>query len=79
MPFDIKSFNDIDPEVWEEIDYKAAKLGLEYADNFRAYVVGDEAGKQRFIEAHKRGCCGSWEGGTTIGGIKYVIGCNYGH
>lgn len=70
---------DIPKVVWEEINYLAMKHDLEYADNFRAYRVGDEEGKQHFIEKHKHGCCGSWEGGCTIDGVKWVIGCNYGH
>lgn len=52
---------------------------LEYADNYRAYRVGDEEGRARFEAQAERGCCGSVTATVKIDGVWWIIGCNYGH
>ena len=58
--------------------------GLEYVDNQRIAVVGDDGEMARYIEQMRKGCCGSRD---IVVSIKYgedyytphLIGCNYGH
>lgn len=70
---------EIPREVYDEIEYQVQRLDLDCVDNRRAYKVGDESGRLEFIEAAKSGCCGSWESSAIIDGVKWIIGCNYGH
>jgi len=63
-------------EILDELTYQVSRLGLDYADTFRATPV--EAG----LEAHhaKRSCCAAWDVRYTCrSGRIYYIGCNYDH
>lgn len=58
--------------------------GLEYVDNQRIAVIGDDGEMARYVEQMRKGCCGSRD---IVVSIKYgetyylphLIGCNYGH
>jgi len=67
------------PELLEDLYYNIARYDLEYADNFRVCVVGDEVQESMYNKAIEKGCCGQFDTYTTIQGVKYRIGCNYGH
>lgn len=63
-------------EIIDAISYEVDRLGLDYADTFRATP------ERKGIEEHvaKQSCCGNWEGKHTCrSGRTYFIGCNYGH
>lgn len=63
----------------KDLHYEIARLDLEYADNYRAYRVHDNAGRKEFHRQERRGCCGVFKSYTTIDGNKWIIACNYGH
>lgn len=60
--------------------------GLDYVDNQRLAVIGDDGEMVRYVEQMRKGCCGSID---TVVSIKvgenhtyyalHLIGCNYGH
>lgn len=66
-------------EVWDDLHYEVAKAQLEYDDTYRAYKYGDETGEWHFKVIAYYGCCGSFQSHTTVDGVKWIIGCNYGH
>ena len=65
--------------VWEALEYEIARDGMECDDNWRAYRVSDDFLFEEFVDADKRGCCGSFQTTVTVGGDKWIVGCNYGH
>lgn len=67
------------PKALEELHYQIARNDLEYADNFRVAVVGNHDQMDYYEDKRARGCCGLFDIRVTIDGIKFDIGCNYGH
>jgi len=67
------------PKAYEELQYQIARNDLEYADNLRVAVVGDHDQMDYYEDKRARGCCGSFDIRVTIDGVKFDIGCNYGH
>jgi hypothetical protein len=73
------------PEYESQEEAFAAEFeGLEYVDNQRIAIVGDDGEMAKYVEQMRKGCCGSFD---TVVSIKYgetyylphLIGCNYGH
>ena len=54
-------------------------LADEYPDNFRVARSEDSWEKASYEYARRDGCCGSYDEEVLIGGVKFMIGCNYGH
>ena len=65
--------------VLELIEYDVYSIGLENADNFRAFRFKDDFLFEEYVKAGKRGCCGAYYGSITYEGDIWYIGCNYGH
>lgn len=55
------------------------QLDLELADNFRFARVGVEDEELEYSRRAEDGCCGYLDRIVEIKGVKYKIGCNYGH
>lgn len=62
-----------------DIDYEMARSEESCVDNYRWYKSGDKEGEEAYNAARNKGCCGSFDGSTSINGEKWFIGCNYGH
>lgn len=67
------------PMVVAILEENIDRLGLEYADNLRVARVEDSWEKASYEHARRSGCCGSYEDDIVFGGVKFWIGCNYGH
>jgi hypothetical protein len=52
---------------------------LDYVDNFRFADVKIRKDVRRFRKQAETGCCGSFETEVTVGGRRFLVGCNYGH
>lgn len=63
----------------EELSYHIARCGLDYADNFRYARVDNEEEMAEYDRLVQRGCCGQFDHKFEYEGVKYIIGCNYGH
>jgi hypothetical protein len=48
-------------------------------DNFRVARVGDLQRMRRYAKQKAKGCCGAFDTVTSIGGMPYYVGFNYGH
>ena len=63
-----------------ELEKFILKYDLECVDNFRFADAADAEEVNRFEEASRMGCCGSYDGEEIHpNGKKILIGCNYGH
>ena len=70
------SHPDDEVELLDELFYQIARADLEYADTFRATLVGEGFEKHKT----KQSCCGVWESTYKCkSGRRYFIGCNHGH
>lgn len=69
------------PEAVEVLMEHIEAQGLEheYPDNFRVARSEDSFEKVVYENARRSGCCGSFEEEVLIRGVKFMIGCNYGH
>lgn len=72
-------FNKVPDQVFLDLEYEVAKAELDYADNYRAYRYHDNYLRKEYKQAWSQGCCGYFETSTTVDGVKWIIGCNYGH
>ena len=54
-------------------------LDDEYPDNLRVARSEDSWEKAAYEYARRSGCCGSFDEEILVGGVKFMIGCNYGH
>lgn len=54
-------------------------LKLPCKDNYRAANIKKSSQMRRYMRDRKTGCCGFLDEIITVSGIKYAVGCNYGH
>lgn len=67
------------PEAVEVLREHIEMQDLDYADNFRVARSEDSWEKAAFEYVRSHGCCGSYEEEVVIRGVKFIIGCNFGH
>lgn len=63
----------------EELEYHIGRGGFEYVDNHRYARADNEEEMSAYNEKIRRGCCGQFDWGFTYRGVRYTVGCNYGH
>lgn len=63
----------------EELRYHIARLGLDYADNFRYACWTNSEEMKAYVDQIERGCCGRFDHKFKYRGVEYTVGCNYGH
>lgn len=66
-------------KVVEALQYEIDREDLEYADNYRIAKRDDSWQRAAYDEAASFGCCGSFNTIVTVGGVEWMVGCNYGH
>lgn len=67
------------PEAVEVLREHIEMQDLDYADNLRVARSEDSWEKAAYEYARRHGCCGCYDEEVLIGGVKFMIGCNYGH
>lgn len=76
----MKNWDKVPDDVKEGVRYEIARSGDECDDNHRAYRYKDEFLKKEFIEAERRGCCGTAMSYVIdSNGDKWIVGWNHGH
>lgn len=71
--------------AWSELLSLMAERGVDfdnefcYADNFRDARVASEEEMAEFSKSESGGCCGSYNFRTTVDGVEFILGFNYGH
>lgn len=66
-------------QAYVDLEYEIARNGLDYADNYRVARMNNPAEMLEYARIRKTGCCGDFDTTTMIHGVKWAIGCNYGH
>lgn len=66
-------------KVEDEINRLVEEEDLEYADNYRAYRIGNSKEHAAFNEATAEGCCGDLHWNFELDGVAWIVGCNFGH
>ena len=66
-------------EALDDLRYRIARYELINADNFRVARTDSYKEIQAYNRQRSKGCCGFFDDCTTIEGVKFRIGCNYGH
>jgi len=72
-------YGEINEYLKRELDRLIVKHDLEYADNRRYAALDTRKDMRRYQNIKDHGCCGSFDTEVTIGGRKFMVGCNYGH
>lgn len=67
------------PQLMEDLRYEIGRNDLDYADNFRVAIKGNDESERAYEVLSERGCCGRFDTTTKVDGVVYLIGCNYGH
>lgn len=74
------AFERVPDKVWEELQYEIYRAQLDYDNNWRAYRHHDGLHFSDWKLSLKKGCCGEFQ--THVydeDGLKWIVGCNYGH
>lgn len=66
-------------QVMQDLEYEIARNELECVDNFRFARFGNDQEEEAYDKQRARGCCGEFDVTTKVDGVKWMIGCNYGH
>jgi hypothetical protein len=62
-----------------DLSYEIARNELDCVDNRRYARVGNTDEEKAYYDRALTGCCGAFDTFTTVNGVKWAIGCNYGH
>lgn len=74
------TYQSVPKEISDKLDELIEEQNLECADNYRFSPVDDNEGMTQFDAIEESGCCGSFNSEyTDSNGIRWLIGCNYGH
>lgn len=66
-------------QVIQDLEYEIARNELECTDNFRFARFGNSEEENAYDKQKTKGCCGFFDVTTKVDGVKWMIGCNYGH
>ena len=69
----------VEEKAWNALWYEIGRDDLEYADNFRVARKDSPKQMEDYNKRVQRGCCGYMDTHIKIDGVKFIIGCNYGH
>lgn len=72
-------YDKVPPEVRQALDDLIEEHQLEFADNFRFSPVEDAEGMGQYSDIQWNGCCGCFDTEIDVNGVRWAVGCNYGH
>jgi len=65
--------------AYRYISHLVDKEDLEYDDNYRVALKGDDYDEMLYKSLQDSGCCGFLDVEIVISGVTWKVGCNYGH